>query len=225
MNYLICLFLSLTFLLPIFPQSPVPVEKEPRHRLKFSNQHVRVFNVLIPAGETSLFHIHLYDGLSVRLADALIRDETLAGTSEDIAVKRGDVSFGYRPSPLTHRVSTIGNTPFRNIFVELLPSTSKLPAVSPQALVAGQTLVLENERVRISRLILAPGQSIEMHTHALQSLGVAVSEGRIVIEVPGEKLRTEKLKPGDTQWYDGGIKHSLKNAGSAPFEAVEIELK
>ncbi len=224
MTYLICLFLSLTFLLPISAQSPVPIEKEPRHRLQFSNQLVRVFNVLIPAGDTSLFHIHVNDGLSVRLGDARIRDEALGGTSEDIAVKRGAVSFGYRTSPLTHRVSSIGSTPFRNIFVEILPSTRKPPGV-PQALVAGQTLVLENERVRISRLVLAPGQSIEMHTHALQGLGVAVSEGRIVIEVPGEKLRTVKFKPGDSQWYEGGTKHSLQNVGSAPFEAVEIELK
>lgn len=225
MNYLIVLLLSLAFLLPVSAQSPVPIEKEPRHRLKFSNQHVRVFNVLIPAGATSLFHIHVNDGLSVRLADALIRDEALGGTPEDMPVKRGAVSFGYRPSPLTHRVSSIGSTPFRNIFVEVLPSTRKPPGVPPQVLVAGQTLVLENERVRISRLVLAPGQSIEMHTHALQGLGVAVSEGRIVIEVPGEKLRTVKFKPGDSQWYEGGTKHSLRNVGSAPFEAVEIELK
>lgn len=225
MKYLMYLILSLTFLLATSAQAPVPVEKEPRHRLRFSNQYVRVFNVLIPAGDTSLFHIHRYDGLSVRLADARIRDETFGGTSEDIAVKRGAVTFGYRPNPLTHRVSAIGDTPFRNIFVELLPSTSNSPGVSPQPLVSGQTLVLENERVRISRLVLAPGQSIEMHAHALRSLGVAVSDGRIVIEVPGEKLRTLKLKPGDSQWYDGGMKHSLRNAGSAPFEAVEIELK
>lgn len=225
MNYLVCLFLSLSFLLPASAQSPVPVEKEPRHRLKFSNQQVRVFNVLIPAGDTSLFHIHLYDGLSVRLADARIRDVTLGGTSENITVERGAVSFGYRPSPLTHRVSTIGSTPFRNIFVELLPSTSEPPGVPPQALVAGQTLVLENERVRISRLVLDPGQTIEMHSHALPSLGVAVSQGRIVVEVPGKKLRTIKFKPGDIQWREGGTKHSLRNVGSAPFEAVEIELK
>lgn len=225
MNYLVCLFLSLTFLLPTSAQSPVPIEKEPRHRLKFSNQYVRVFHVLIPPGDTSLFHTHVNDGLSVRLADARIRDEALGGTPEDIAVKRGAVSFGYRPSPLTHRVSSIGSTPFRNIFVEILPSTRMPPGAPPQALVAGQTLVLENERVRISRLVLAPGQSIEMHTHALQGLGVAVSEGRIAIEVPGGKIRTVKFKPGDSQWLEGGTKHTLRNVGSSPFEAVEIELK
>ncbi len=64
-----------------------------------------------------------------------------------------------------------------------------------------------------------------MHTHALRGLGVAVSEGRITVEVPGEKVRTVKFKPGDTQWHEAGTKHTLRNVGSAPFEAVEIELK
>src|SRR6185503_14059230 len=114
MNYLICLFLSLIFFAPTFAQSPVPIEKEPRHRLKFSNQYVRVFHVVIPPGDKSLFHTHLSDGLSVRLADASIRDEVLGGAAEDISVKRGEVTFGYRPGPLTHRVSCTSNTPFRN---------------------------------------------------------------------------------------------------------------
>ena len=225
MNYLICLLLSLTFLLPTSAQSFVPIEKEPRHRLKFENQYVRVFDVFIPPNDTSLFHTHVNDGLSVRLTDARIRDEALGGTPEDITVKRGAVSFALRPSPLTHRVSNIGITPFRNIFVEVLPSAGMAPGAPPQALVAGHTLVLENERVRVSRLVLAPGQATELHTHALRTLRVAVSEGKIAVEVPGKKVRTVKFKPGDTQWHEGGTKHTLRNVGSAPFEAVDIELK
>lgn len=223
MNHLICLFLSLTFFAPTFAQSPVPIEKEPRHQLKFSNQHVRVFHVVVPPGDTSLFHTHLNDGLSVRLADASIRDEVLGGAAEEISVKRGEVTFGYRPSPLTHRVSCISSTPFRNIFIEVLPSSGMRSAPLP-ALVAGQVVVLENARVRMSRLVLVPGQSIEL-AQALPGLRVSVSEGRLAIEVPGEKVRTLKFKPGDTQWHVGGKKQVLRNVGSAPFEAVEIELK
>src|SRR5678815_1507493 len=70
-------------------EPPVPIEKEPRHRLKFENPFVRVFDVLIPPGDSSLFHIHLHDGLSTRLTDARIRDEALDGTSEDSTLKRG----------------------------------------------------------------------------------------------------------------------------------------
>ncbi len=51
-------------------QSAVPIEQEPAHRLVLQNEHVRVFDVWLPPGADSLWHVHRYDGVSVRLADA-----------------------------------------------------------------------------------------------------------------------------------------------------------
>lgn len=227
MKFLICLFLLLAFLLPApAQQSPVPIEKEPRHPLIFENQYVRVFDVLIPAGKTTLSHIHEHDGVGVRLTDARIRDEPQTGAPEEISAKRGEVSFAFRPSPLIHKVSNIGDTPFRNIFVEILPSAGVLTDAKPLADVAGYALALENNRVRMLRLVLAPGESTEVRTHSLRCLSVAVTKGNIIVETPGsKKTKTQRLKPGDTQWREVGTKYSLKNVGSAPFEVVDIELK
>ena len=36
----------------------VPVSKEPRHHNVFENNSVRLLNVLLPAGDTTLYHIH-----------------------------------------------------------------------------------------------------------------------------------------------------------------------
>ena len=204
--------------------SPVPIEKEPRHRLEFGNPYVRVFDVLIPAGESTLFHTHVNDGVGLKLSDAHIRDEVLDGEAEDLQVARGEVGFSYRPSPLTHRVSNVGRTPFRNIFVEVLRTAGE-PSLAPlQALAAERTLVVENERVRVSRQVLAPAQSLDMHRHA-RSLGVALTAGTISFEVAGEKARTVEFEPGESRWHPGGTDHSWKNVGAAPFEAVIIELK
>jgi quercetin dioxygenase-like cupin family protein len=225
MNNLIWLLLSLTFLTPAPAQAPVPIEKEPRHHLKFNNQYVRVFYVFIPPGETTLFHTHVYDGVGIKLTEARIRDEAQGGTAEESSVKRGAVNFTSYSSPLTHSVGNIGSTPFINMFVEVLPSSGKQPGVSARALAAGHALILENERVRLSRLVLAPGQSMEVHTHTLRGLLVALSEENVSVGVAGKKSSTVKFKAGDTKWFDGGTAHALKNIGSASFEAVEIELK
>lgn len=225
MNYIIAPLLSLTFLLPTAAQSPVPIEKEPRHRLKHENRHVRVFDVLIAQGDETLYHTHTNDGVGIKITDARIRDEAQGGKPEDVEVKRGAVNFAHFPTPLTHKVSNVGGTPFRNIFIEILPPIAA-PSNSPSpAQVPGHALVLENERVRVYRLILAPGQETEVHTHALRSLGVAVSEGVISFRAPGKKSKTVKFQPGEFQWHEGGTKHSLKNVGTVPFEAVDIELK
>ena len=227
MKFLIYLFLLLTFVLTApAQQSPVPIEKEPRHPLKFENQYVRVFDVFIPTGKTTLFHIHKHDGVGVRITDARIKDEPEEGAAEEISFKSGEVGFAYRPSPLIHRVSNAGSTDFRNIFVEILPQASRASTNEIQpAVVAGYKLVLENDRVRVLRRALAPGESAEMRTHALRALSVAVSKGKLVVEAPGQKPKTVKVKPGDTEWREVGTKYSLKNVGSAPFEIVDIELK
>lgn len=225
MKLTISLLLSLLILVPARTQSPVPIEKEPCHRLQFENRYVRVFDVLIPQGDESLFHIHNHDGVGIKLTDARIRDKQLGGRPEDLEVKSGAVNFARFPEPLTHKVSNVGGTPFRNMFVEILPSAGTPANAQSLAGRPGQTLVLENDRVRVYRLVLAPGQSTETHTHALRGLGVAISEGKIAFGVPGEKSKAVKFKPGDYLWHEGGITHSLRNVGPAPFEAVDIELK
>ena len=206
-------------------QSPVPITNEPRHHLKFQNQYVRMFYVFIPPGETTLFHTHVNDGLGIKLTDAQIRDEVLGGKADDSFVTRGAVGFSHYSSPLTHRVINIGSTPFRNIFVEVLSSTDKSSNAPSLVRVVGHTMALENDRVRVMRLVLAPGQSTEMHSHALRGIGVAVTGGTISVEVPGKKSRTMKFQPGDYQWHERGTKHSLRNVGSVSFEAIDIELK
>lgn len=225
MSHIIALLLSLTFLLPTTAQSPVPIEKEPKHRLKHENPYVRVFDVLIPPGDETLYHTHTNDGVGIKITDAHIRDEALGGKPEDVEVKRGVVNFTQFPTPLTHKVSNAGSTPFRNIFIEILPSLAA-PSISPsRGEVPGHTLLLENTRVRVYRLVLAPGQEIETHTHDLRGLSVAVSEGVISFRAFGKKSKTIKFQPGEFQWHEGGTKHSLKNVGTIPFEAVDIELK
>jgi quercetin dioxygenase-like cupin family protein len=222
---LITLMFWLALFFPAHAQSPVPIEKEPRHHLKFENQYVRVFYVFIAPGDTTLFHTHINDGVGIKLTDAEIRDEDRGGKPIESTVRRGDVGFTHYPDPLTHRVSNIGSTAFRNVLVEVLPSTSKTSKAQSLASVAGQTLVLENDRVRIFRLVLAPGQSTEVRRPEFRGVRVAVSGGKITIDGRSKKIKTVSVHPGDYEWFGDGMKYSLRNIGSSSFEAVDIELK
>ena len=101
-------------------QDSVPIEKEPMHRLKFANEFVRLFDVLVPVGKSTLYHIHSHDGIGVRVSDAQIVDESMSGEKQPLDMKYGVVTFAARPSPQTHRVVNNGMTDFRNIFIEIL---------------------------------------------------------------------------------------------------------
>lgn len=206
-------------------QVTVPVEKEPMHRLKFENEFVRLFDVLIPVGKTSQYHTHLYDGVSVRVSNTQIVDEIMGGERTPIEIKYAEATFGARPSPLTHRVVNSGKSDFRNIFIEILPSKNTGTATALPNLSDGHLILIDNARVRINRLILKPGESSKLHTHPMRGLGIILYDSRIEISAPDGTKRILEAKAGDFVWQNAGTKHIIKNPGASVFEAIDIELK
>jgi quercetin dioxygenase-like cupin family protein len=214
--------LSLIGLLPSTIQSPVPVTGEPRHHLKFENQFVRVFDVLVPPGDATLFHIHSNDYVFVTIGDALLINEVMGSEPADLILKNNEVRF--TKGPFTHRVTNVAITPFRNITVEIMKTPGRAAASTPDTS-PGHSIVLDNDRVRVERLVLEPGQSTNMHTHGLSALSVFLSNSKILVESPGQKPETREYKRGEFRWRAAPVTHTLKNIGSTTFEAVGIDWK
>ena len=164
-------------------QSAVPIEQEPAHRVVLQNEHIRVFEIWLPPGEGTLWHVHRHDGISVRLADATIEDHPKDGQAKTLRLRRGAVAYGATPTALTHRVRNVGETTFHNIYIELLPDhdgdtdRSAATASDPRT-------EFENDRVRALRRILAPGEATAMHTHASNGVAVLVTAGRLEVSYP-----------------------------------------
>jgi quercetin dioxygenase-like cupin family protein len=214
--------LSLCGLFPSTVQSPVPVANEPRHHLKFKNEYVRVFDVVVPPGDATLFHVHSNDYAFVSIGDATLKAEVMGGQPGDLILKNGEARF--TKGPITHRVTNVASAPFRNITIEILKSPGPV-GFSTLDTSPGHSIVLENDRVRIERLILEPGQSTKTHTHNLSALSVFLTTSKVRIESPGAKPETIEYKPGDFRWRAAPVTHSIKNIGSTRFEAVGIDWK
>ena len=213
------LLLSSVFAQPV--QSPVPVAQEPRHHLKFENKYVRVFDVVVPPGDTTLFHTHSNDYTFVSIGDADLKAEAMGSPAGDLKVKDGECRF--TKGPITHRVKNVAPTAFRNITIEILSTPGTAPKQSePLPL---HTVVLENDKIRVERLILEPGKTVPVHKHTQPGLAVAVSAGKVVFESAGQKPQTVDFKPGGYRWRDGAATHSVKNVGKTRFEVVDIEWK
>ena len=217
----ICLF---ALVISLAAQTAVPIEKEPMHRLKFENKFVRLFDILIPAGKTTIFHTHVYDGVGVRISNAEMLEEFAGGEKKKFVAKRGVATFGSGP-PFSHMVLNTGTSDFRNIFIELLPqkesaSTSVLPALSD-----GHVILIDNPRVRVNRLVLKPGESSKLHVHTRNGLGIIVYDANVEIANQGALAKAINVKAGDFVWQTAGTTHLIKNIGSSIFEAIDIELK
>jgi quercetin dioxygenase-like cupin family protein len=204
--------------------SAVPIEQEPAHRLVLQNEHVRVFEVWLPAGDTTLWHEHLYDGASVRLTDATVEDQPKDGKTETIRLRPGEVAYGATPTARTHRVRNVGDSTFHNVYVELL-TPHDVSSDRPAAAAAAPRVGVENDRVRALRRSLAPGESTDMHVHTTRGVGVPVTAGRLEISSPDGATRSVEVKAGAVQWIEAGTTHRLKNVGDAGIEIIDVELK
>ena len=101
---------------------PVPVEQEPHHHVVFENQYVRVLDVVVKPGETTLFHTHSLDNVAVHLSDALIKRQSPGQAWIDTSVKEGAAGFtAGTKHPYTHRITNAGVTVFQVLDIEILP--------------------------------------------------------------------------------------------------------
>ena len=214
--------LLMTAALAAAPPPAVPVEKEPLHHLKLENEYVRVFDVQVPARGQTLYHVHSHDYVFVTLGDSHVRSDLADGKSIELTLKNGEARFS--AAPLTHRAVNLADTPFHNLTVEVLKPAGS-PPEAPQPAMPGHSVVFENDRVRIDRQILDPGESTGVHTHTLRSLGICISPARIQYSEPSGEAVTADLAPGQFNWHPDARTHSLKNVGTTRFEAVEIEWK
>lgn len=103
-------------------EDPVPVEQEPHHHVIFENQYVRVLDVVVKPGETTLFHKHSLDNVPVILTNADNRTQ-FAG-KDWVPTPAKAESVGFIPGaakPYVHRINNQGSTVFHVIDIEVLP--------------------------------------------------------------------------------------------------------
>jgi hypothetical protein len=228
-NSALCLLLALAAAFPALPQAAappqVPVEQAPYHVPAFHNELVTVLNVFIPPQRTSGYHRHSLDSIGVLLSDT-DRTGQVLGAAATVTPRRarGSANFtSYSREPVVHTVTVTGSAPFHNIVVELMYA-------EPGRFTAGirgddYAVILDNERVRVWRLALEPGQAAAAITQAAPGVRVVIDGGELVESTPGKPDRAKAPRGGDFFWQDAGETRAVRNVGATRIELIELELK
>jgi hypothetical protein len=202
-------------------QEPVPIEQEPQHRLKFENEYVRFFDVELPPGYQGLWHWHRNDGVFVNI----LPGETIAQDQGAQPVTRGwraigeTYFIGYAAKPKAHRVANSDRQTYRVTDTEIMRRCGKQERFQEGP---GQTLILENQKVFVTRIVLHPGESTTLQPTC--AMLVAVSPGEVVLGTGAEEKRL-KLDRAGYHWQERDSAQKLVNAGSTVFHAVDILIK
>ena len=208
----------------------VPVEKAPYHMPIFKNDLAMLLNVYLPPGAgkgASIYHTHSRDQLSVLVQATKMGGQGLGGQPREERVgTRGNANYtAFSKKPMTHRGENVGTTPFQNIVVALLYPEPGRFSPGSRANIAGYTQLLDNDRVRAWRLVLAPGQTSAAITQSAPGLRVVVDSGDLVESVPGQPDRGMHMRLGDFFWQDAGTTRAVRNSGTTTLNLVEFELK
>jgi len=201
-------------------QNPVEISGEPRHHPKFENEYVRIWDVTVPVGDVTLWHAHRNDNVVVSLSEVRLRIETLGRDVAEGPWKFGEVRFS--KATYVHRAMNLGTTAFRNLTVELL----KAPGGANLATQPGREPVVENERVRVFRVTLEPGQAGPMHTHTVPILAIALTSAELEVTTEGRAQPERVQRPaGNVLWRSEAVTHAIKNVGATRYEGVDVEFK
>jgi hypothetical protein len=207
-------------------QTVVPIEQEPLHRIVFQNKNVRIIDCIIPPGDLTLFHTHLFDSVTVALSDGRATNEIQGKPQNQFTAITGQVFFNKGTNaPYTHRVGNLGTTSLRLMASEVLASSASRGVPAALDTVAGHKLMLENDVIKVYRVSVDPKQSTGIRSRTLPWLRISVSQSTISIQEPGRNIQTLETKPGDYCWYEGPTADSIENVGSTKYEAIEIEWK
>jgi quercetin dioxygenase-like cupin family protein len=213
----------------------VPLSKEPRHRVTFENAQLRILDVNIPPGETSLDHRHEFDIATVAMTSgAETREQAAAQPQGPVRPSRslGDVNVAeYTGKPASHTIANVGSIPYQLFAVENLRAKgwSPTPALSG----AATTLTSESRAFRIYDVRLSNTSSATMHTHAVPTIAVLVG-GKVLSDGPDTHAKTfapapvglkQLDRPGQWLLVPAGDRHHVVRLGTDDARVVEIEVR
>ncbi|WP_135468417.1 cupin domain-containing protein [Crenalkalicoccus roseus] len=87
------------------------------------------------------------------------------------------------------------------------------------------TVQQDDAQLRVTRWDFAPGAETGWHRHGWHYVVVPVTDGTLLLELPGGERVTARLTAGVSYSRPAGVEHNVVNAGDRPLSFVEIELK
>lgn len=193
-------------------QRVVIVHEEPRHRLVVDAGDIKVLDVQIQPGDTTLPHRHVSPIMY-----------TFVSFGDGPANGRVDSRTDYLEEPLTHRVSNEGPHLFQIIAIAHYGEGSEdLTAHRPDGI--EKEPQLENPWFRSYRFELEPGEETAVHRHRNPVVIVQVTEGEAEV-VRDDGFGDQLHGLGKWAWREAEGTYRLRNAGDAPVAVVVNEAR
>lgn len=199
----------------------LPVEQEPRHRTIYEDAQARVLEIRVPAGDESLMHNHIHDGVHITVQGARISEPKPGGwwASTHAASEPGLTYYSaLNGKPYAHQIKNIDTLATHIIALELPGAAPATPKAT--AALGYSERIANNERVEVGRIKAAAGARIELPALPQRTLLVSLSSGAATV---GDAALT--LRPGSLHWLAAGPARVLSAPAGQAMELIAIQFK
>jgi hypothetical protein len=214
------------------------LEAEPHHHLALKNEYVKVYQVEVAPGDAVKLHRHDTDAISLSLSESLVTVHFPGKPDVQQKLTNGQIRLQARG--YVHSTSVEGDTPFRNVTVELLmPQTGErngcTQVISNQPLncaagqgVAGsaghvEQMQFESEQTSVILVRLPPHGRVGLSDLESAELIIALDAG--IVQAGGNGAE-KSLNTGGFAWLATGEKaRLLKNASDREARLIYFVLK
>jgi len=216
----IILFLITVSLCSTATLAQVQVSKEPRHKNVLENKYVRLLDVWIKPGDTSLFHIHSTPSVFLIFTAATTVSQIKGGEWEMSKYEAGYSWYrSFFQDTLIHRVANCDTVPFHVTDVEILSSFS----VNAKKVSLPFPLLYENEKVFAYGLA-----KNSFTTDIISNRGPMIAElvtGDMVYYEDAATGRKKEIKAGGYLYIEPGASFYISFKGREKVNMVLFEIK
>ena len=90
---------------------------------------------------------------------------------------------------------------------------------------AQPTVLIDNERTRVTEWRFAPGAATGWHRHEYDYVVIPLVNGRLKLITEGGAENFADLKAGQPYFRNVGVEHDVINDGDGEYAFIEVEIK
>lgn len=211
-------------------QTVVPVYEEPFHRLVADNGAVKILDILIPPGGTTLYHRHAEPTFYINLNRTVVRSQLLGDEWSDpgpATARPGSVSHNddSRERPFEHRVNNLGDEGFRLMLISNDRSAPHAPGLDVMASMPGKPGI-DSRYFTQSRIDLEPGKRLDWGGVRHPVIFVLVSDTHVVVRAKSEnRLAWGMHTAGDFEFVDADHGLLFENRDDATATIIALAVR
>jgi hypothetical protein len=200
----------------------IHVRDEPRHHNVFENEFIRILDVHLGPGDTTLYHLHITPSVFIVFTNTGVGSQLIGKQSQKGANITGEVSYDNLSTPRIHRVWNEDTSWFHVMDIELTSTKSKKNISVLQN--SSLKLLFNEEQVIGYNIELKAVSNIQLPPSEAGYLLISKSESVIEFKID-DAVQDRTMKPSHYIWIEPGNKFAIKNMDNKAANFVLLQFK